>query len=41
MKDIYGDRLKYAQTDATKNTVSDPSLDLYLRIHQISPNNLF
>lgn len=41
MKDIYGTRLKYGLTDATKNTVSDPSLSLYLRIHQISPNNLY
>jgi len=41
MKDVYGNRLKYGLTDPTKNTVSDPSLSMYLRIHQISPNNLY
>lgn len=39
MKDIYGSRLKYGGT--TTNTVSDPSLSRYLRVHQISPNNQF
>lgn len=39
MQDIYGNRLKYGGT--TTNTVSDPSLGAYLRIHQISPNNQF
>ncbi|WP_374164822.1 RagB/SusD family nutrient uptake outer membrane protein [Arcticibacter sp. MXS-1] len=41
MKDVYGNRLKYGQSDATKNTVSNPSLSPYLRVHQISPNNLY
>ncbi len=41
MKTVYGTRLKYGQTDATKNTASNPSLSSYLRVHQISPNNLY
>ncbi|PTN08018.1 putative outer membrane starch-binding protein [Mangrovibacterium marinum] len=41
MKDVYGGRLLYGQSDATKNTVSDPALSDYLRIHQISPNNFY
>jgi hypothetical protein len=39
MKDIYGDRLKYGGT--TTNTVSNPSLGMYLQVHQISPNNQY
>jgi hypothetical protein len=41
MKDIYGSRLKYGLSDPTKNTISDPSLSIYMRVHQISPNNLY
>ena len=41
MKDVYGDRLVYGDTDGSKNNVSDPSLGDYLRIHQIAPNNLY
>lgn len=41
MKSLYGTRLKFNQGDATKNTVSDPALSTYLRVHQISPNNLY
>lgn len=41
MKDVYGAKLKYGLSDASKNTVSDPSLSMYLRVHQISTNNMY
>ena len=41
MKDTYGTRLKYNQSSASSNTASDPSLSTYLRVHQISPNNMY
>lgn len=40
MKDIYGSRLIYGG-EVSSNTVSDPALSEYLRIHQISSNNMY